>query len=103
MQPSMFNLRVPLEARDEIFLMNTLTDAQMVVSRDVADLLDRAAESVFISWTPSAEEREALDLLTENGFLVANRAQDRRALDDYLAGVKSSTEELNVTLLTTLQ
>ena len=31
MQPSMFNLRVPVEARDEIFLMNTLTDAQFVV------------------------------------------------------------------------
>ena len=41
MQPSMFNLRVPLPARDEVFLMNTLTDAQLVVSRDVAALLDR--------------------------------------------------------------
>ena len=30
MQPSMFNLRVPLEARDDVFLMNTLTDAQLV-------------------------------------------------------------------------
>src|SRR6267154_1635458 len=77
MQPSMFNLRVPLEARDEIFLMNTLTDAQLVVSRDVADLLDRASNSLFVGWTPSAEEREALDLLTDNGFLVDNRAADR--------------------------
>ena len=41
MQASMFNLRVPLPARDEVFLMNTLTDAQMVVSSDVAALLDR--------------------------------------------------------------
>jgi hypothetical protein len=27
MQSSMFNLRVPFPARDEMFLMNTLTDA----------------------------------------------------------------------------
>src|SRR5438045_449313 len=40
MQPSMFNVRVPL-ARDEVFLMNTLTDAQLVVSPDVVALLDR--------------------------------------------------------------
>jgi uncharacterized protein len=103
MQPSMFNLRAPVAARDEIFLMNTLTDAQLVVSRDVAELLDRAAESVFIGWTPSNEEREALDLLTENGFLVEDRAADRRNLDRHFATIKSDTAELNVTLLTTLQ
>src|SRR5678815_2909447 len=100
MQPSMFNLRVPLEARDEIFLMNTLTDAQLVVSSDVAALLDRASQGAL---TVSIEEREALDLLRENGFLVHDRAEDRRALDAYLSSVKSNTEELNVTLLTTLQ
>ena len=42
MQPSLFNIRVPLPDRDEVFLMNTLTDAQLVVSPDVARLLDRA-------------------------------------------------------------
>src|SRR6188474_2882360 len=41
MQPSMFNVRVPLEGRDDVFLMNTFTDAQLIVSRDVVDLLDR--------------------------------------------------------------
>ena len=103
MQPSMFNLRVPLEARDDIFLMNTLTDAQLVVSRDVAELLDRAADSLFVGWTPSAEEREALDLLTDNGFLVESRAADRQALDRYMSSVKNDSSELNITLLTTLQ
>jgi uncharacterized protein len=103
MQPSMFNLRVPLEARDEIFLMNTLTDAQLVVSRDVADLLDRAANNLFIGWAPSDEEREALDLLTENGFLVENRAADRTRLHQYLTSVKNDTSELHLTVLTTLQ
>ena len=104
MQPSMFNLRVPLEARDEVFLMNTITDAQLVVSRDVAELLDRADKGEFIG-APVAtpEEREALDLLWENGFLVENRTADRAALDSYLNTVKSNTDELNVTLLTTLQ
>src|SRR3954464_2058589 len=104
MQPSMFNLRVPLEARDEVFLMNTLTDAQLVVSSDVAVLLDRAARGEL--GAPArldSEQRDALALLAENGFLVESRAADRRALDTYLTGVKSNTEELNVTLLTTLQ
>ena len=39
MQPSMFNLRVPLTTSGDFFLMNTLTDAQLVVSADVAELL----------------------------------------------------------------
>src|SRR5713101_5580213 len=107
MQPSMFNLRVPLEAGDEVFLMNTLTDAQLVVSTDVAALLDRAAKGEFVGTAMSSplddSERQSWDVLLENGFLVENRANDRRALDDYLTGVKSSTDELNVTLLTTLQ
>ena len=38
----MFNLRVPVEG-DDVFLMNTLTDAQLLVSADVAALLDRLA------------------------------------------------------------
>ena len=76
MQSSMFNLRVPLEARDEVFLMNTLTDAQLVVSTDVAALLDRAATARIRRPTLADDEREALDLLQDNGFLVADR--DRR-------------------------
>ena len=100
----MFNLRVPLEARDDVFLMNTLTDAQLVVSHDVAALLDRAARGEFVeSVSSSDEERGALELLKDNGFLVGSRAEDRGALDRYLASVKGDTSELNVTLLTTLQ
>jgi hypothetical protein len=37
----MFNVRVPLDDPGEVFLMNTFTDAQLIVSSDVADLLDR--------------------------------------------------------------
>src|SRR6266567_4016523 len=103
MQPSIFNLRVPLPARDEVFLMNTLTDAQLIVSRDVADLLDRCASTRNTIGSFRPDEWEAVKLLTDNGFLVSNAEVDRRALDDYLTAVKSDTSELNVTVLTTLQ
>jgi uncharacterized protein len=104
MQPSRFNLQVPLEARDEVFLINTLTDAQLVVSSDVTGLLDQIATGEFQSSNAIAPEtREALDLLWENGFLVTDRETEHRALNDYLTGVKSDTSELSVTVLTTLQ
>ena len=105
MQPSMFGLRVPLEARDEVSSAETLTDAACGCRVDVAAAAgSRGAAVRFVGWTPSSdEEREALDLLTDNGFLVESRAADRRALDTYLAAVKGDTSELNITLLTTLQ
>ena len=57
MQPSMFNVRVPLDTvadRQDVFLMNTFTDAQLIVSRDVAALLDRVAPSRYTSVRASA-------------------------------------------------
>ena len=96
----MFNLRVPL-ARDEVFLMNTLTDAQLVVSTDVVDLLDRVSDVTVNALDGNA--RDAFDLLWDNGFLVQDRAADRQALDRCLGEVKSDTAELHVTLLTALQ
>ena len=104
MQPSIFNVRVPLPARNEVFLMNTLTDAQLVVSPEVTDLLDRFAAGGAGPVGPlSHDEREALELLSENGFLVPDRAYDRDALDKYFSSVKNDTAELSITLLTTLQ
>ncbi|MGB7217818.1 MAG: radical SAM protein [Vicinamibacterales bacterium] len=100
----MFNVRVPLEAQDEVFLMNTLTDAQLVVSRDVVALLDRFADGEAPGRTALDEaEREAIDLLSENGFLVDDRKADQRRLDDYFSAVKNDNSELHVTVLTTLQ
>jgi len=97
----MFNLRVPLPARDEVFLMNTLTDAQLIVSSDVAALLDPSAS---INGSPlDAEAREALALLSENGFLVADRESDRRALDNFFGDLRTDASQLRVTVLTTLQ
>src|SRR6266849_9105624 len=105
MQSSMFNLRVPLADRDEVFLMNTLTDAQLVVSSDVAALLDRTPDWRALEGAGpiDCDTRDALELLTENGFLVPSREHDRQALDTYLTRVKSDTSELNITILTTLQ
>ncbi len=91
MQASIFNIRVPLAERDDVFLVNTLTDAQLIVSSDVAALLDRRS---FDSLTDS--EREAVDVLKENGFFVSDYETDRRALERVLltassTALKSST------------
>ena len=101
MQPSIFNLRVPLPGED-VFLMNTLTDAQLVVSPDVAALLDRIDGRASFE-ALAGEEREAADLLRDNGFLVEDRHADQQALDRYFARVKSDSSELHITVLTTLQ
>ena len=103
MQPSMFNLRVPLPERDEVFLMNTLTDAQLVVSTDVAALLDLPELGGASVPALKDEARNAFELLCENGFLVQDRETERKTLDAYFVRVKNDPSELNITILTTLQ
>ena len=100
MQPSMFNVRVPLDGRDDVFLMNTFSDAQLIVSRDVADVLDRVdrGERQF-----AADERDAIETLVENGFIVESRDADRQALDEFFHNVREDRSQLRVTVLTTLQ
>ena len=78
MQQSMFNVRVPLADRGEVFLMNTLTDAQLIVSDDIAGILDRLSSDPA-SLAPErldSESRDALVTLTEHGFIVPSRASD---------------------------
>jgi uncharacterized protein len=100
MHPSMFNLRVPIAGSSDVFLMNTLTDAQLLVSSDVAALLDRAAAD----WDRlDADGRQALNLLREHGFLVESHEADRRALDGFFATMRDDRSELHITVLTTLQ
>ena len=103
MQPSLFNARVPLPERGEVFLMNTFTDAQLVVSSDVAELLDRLGESPGqpVAFTP--EERSALADLAGHGFVVQDRDAERLALDRFFRDVWEDTSQLRVTVLTTLQ
>jgi len=104
MQSSIFNVRVPLPARDEVFLMNTFTDAQLVVSSDVAALLDRMApESATSDETLNDEELGIAAELADHGFLVENRQREREALNAYFSRFREDTSELRVTVLTTLQ
>src|SRR5256885_4175692 len=98
MKASIFNIRVPLKERDDVFLMNTLTDAQLVVSPDVAALLDRTSFD-----TLNDSERDAFDLLSDNGFFVPDYETDRRNLAEYFHRIKHSGDELHITVLTTLQ
>jgi uncharacterized protein len=99
MQSSMFNVRVPLADRDEVFLMNTFTDAQLLVSPDVVDLLDRVGEDRELSEL----ERETIEQLAEQGFLVADRERERADLREFFREVRDGNETLKITVLTTLQ
>jgi uncharacterized protein len=100
MQPSMFNLQVVLPETNEVFLMNTFSDAQLLVSSDVAVLLDRIRNG---QGTFDAEERETVDTLVENGFIVDNREDEQDALKNYFTAMREDTDQLRVTVLTTLQ
>jgi uncharacterized protein len=99
MQSSMFNVRVPLDDPNEVFLMNTFTDAQLIVSRDVVDLLDRLDATADVS----DEERSAIEQLSENGFVVQDRDTERRDLHAFFREVRESADVLKLTVLTTLQ
>ena len=100
MQPSIFNVRVPLPTRDEVFLMNTLNDAQVIVSPDVAALLDRFdLDDSEPSSELDTEAREAIALLKENGFLVPSRehvleyGQLKREIDETVGRVNGRFSE----------
>ena len=100
MQPSMFNVQVPLPDRDQVFLMNTFSDAQIVASADVAGLLDRIARG---ERTFRPDERDTVTALVDNGFVVESREDERRALRDYFTSVREDNELMKLTVLTTLQ
>ncbi|MEO5823048.1 MAG: radical SAM protein [Vicinamibacteraceae bacterium] len=106
MQPSIFNVRVPLRDQSDVFLMNTLTDAQIIVPPEVVSLLDsvEGRTRAGVAASPfDAEEREALATLTELGFVVESHQADRRALDAYFDAIRHDTSQLRLTVLTTLQ
>jgi uncharacterized protein len=103
MQPSMFNVRVPLPDRGEVFLMNTFTDAQLLVSTDVVAFLDSLERRDAASASFNPEEQAALEALTTHGFVVDNRAAERARLDEFFHDYRESTNQLRVTVLTTLQ
>jgi uncharacterized protein len=103
MQSSQFNVRVPLASiagSDEVFLMNTLTDAQLVVSSDVAALLDRVDAGGGVQ---QPEHADALATLAEHGFVVRDRRDEWQQLETFFRNVREGDEELRITVLTTLQ
>lgn len=100
MQPSIFNVQVPLPERNEVFLMNTFTDAQLLVSPDVPMLLDRLTRG-DASFTP--EERETLHTLGENGFIVKSYEAERQGLNEFFREIREDARQMKVTVLTTLQ
>jgi uncharacterized protein len=100
MQPSMFNVQVPVANGNEVFLMNTFSDAQILVSPDVTGLIDRISRG---DATFNDEERETIGTLRDNGFIVGNRNEEQTALDKYFLELREDTEQLRVTVLTTLQ
>ena len=102
MQPSAFNVRVPLETGD-VFLVNTMTDAQLVASADAARLLDRVSGADGGAAVLDAESREALATFTELGFVVESREADEDALDCRFREFREDTSQLRVTILTTLE
>ena len=70
----MFNVQVPLPERNEVFLMNTFSDAQLLVSPDVTGLLDRMTrgENAF-----SPDDDDTIKSLVENGFIVDSRDDEQ--------------------------
>jgi uncharacterized protein len=107
MQPSIFNVRVPLRDSSDVFLLNTLTDSQIIAPAPVVALLDSLDGEVLPrarSGRPfDQDERDALTTLGELGFVVESRDADRRALDHYFETVRNDTSQLRLTVLTTLQ
>lgn len=108
MQSSMFNVRVPLRdlsGSDDVFLMNTFTDAQLIVGQDVASLLDRLAGGADPATVDALtdEERAAAATLAEHGFIVPDRATEQQKLETFFHDVRHSEDQLRVTVLTTLQ
>jgi hypothetical protein len=80
MQPSMFNVQVPIADRNEVFLMNTFSDAQLLVSPEVTSLLDRVKRG---DQTFTSDEETALAALAENGFVVESREKEQEDLRQY--------------------
>ena len=94
MRASMFNVRVPLDEighDGDVFLMNTFTDAQLIVSRDVADLLDRLGHDDL---PETGETRAALATLTEHGFVVSDREGERQKLEQYFRNIREGHDQL---------
>ena len=91
MQPSMFNVRVPLEDRrrrvpDE-HVHGRAVDRRRATWRPCSTASVRSPASAALD----DEEREALSTLAEHGFIVDDREADRRNIEDFFRDVREST------------
>lgn len=103
MRPSRFNVSVPVRDGEDVFLMNTLTDAQAIVSTTVLRLLERIDTDPAAVHALDPAEREVIAELAAQGFLVESREAEDQSVDRFFAEVREDTSELRVTVLTTLQ
>ena len=103
MQASLFNVRVPLANGSDVFLMNTLSDAQIVVPSSIAELLDSFETPREVSSDEAAGEDDTLRTLAELGFLVSDRARERQDLEDFFHDIREDASQVRLTVLTTLQ
>jgi uncharacterized protein len=101
-RPSIFNVQVPLPD-GSVFLMNTLTDAQLCVTPDVAALLDGLAAGRVRLEALDDDARTVVETLLEHGFLSGGREADHRAVEERFEQFREDASELRLTVLTTLQ
>jgi uncharacterized protein len=75
------------------------------LSDDIAGLLDGLSDNpaALEPHRLNDEQREALVTLTEHGFIVPGRAADTEALNKFFTDYREDTDEMRVTVLTTLQ
>ena len=91
MQPSMFNVQVPLPERNEVFLMNTFSDAQLLVSPDVTELLDRVSRGERRS-APTSAKRSSRSSRTASSSKAAS--EERRRSDEYFSDMREDTDQM---------
>ena len=101
MRASRFTVSVPLPETGEHFLFNSLTDSQVVVSDEVAQLIDRLDRDGAAHLDPAA--RKAVTDLAALGFIVESRDAEDLALEAFFTDLREDASHLRVTVLTTLQ
>jgi uncharacterized protein len=102
MQRSQFTVDVPLEG-GSVFLMNTLSDAEAVVSPEVVALVDRVGSGATRIDELTPDERAALATLEAEGFVAPSAEADAARLAAHFDAFREDRTELRVTVLTTLQ
>ena len=102
MQPSMFNVRVPSTDRGSERVpdehLHRRAAHRFAGRADAARPRRPASDARF-----APEERDAIETLAENGFIVESREAERQALEQFFHNVREDSGQLRITVLTTLQ